>query len=241
MERRPARPERHVGNIDADAVGPHRRRAVLGNLLYNVANLANPGGPASLISPAHAARLRHDQQPGRRHRRPVADRRRRRPRCSRSPSRRSTSTCSAWRSRRDPITVTLSADEGDGQLLGNVLAAVSSLLNFAGRRRGAEQRPGHRRRPPQQPGPAVAGVGAGVFDTAPASVTPVPDVFVAPVHLDLLGLVDTSPIHLTITAHAGDGLVLGNVVTALAHLFDNPPDSSTSTRSTPGWSSCWRR
>ena len=52
--------------------------------------------------------------------------------------------------------------------------------------------------------------------------------FVAPVHLDLLGLVvTTSPIHLTITAHSGDGLVLGNVVTALAHLFDNPPPELT--------------
>src|SRR5204863_4962065 len=32
----------------------------------------------------------------------------------------------------------------------------------------------------------------------------------------------TSPIHLTVTAHSGDGLVLGNVVTELANLF-NPP------------------
>src|SRR6185503_5546260 len=30
-----------------------------------------------------------------------------------------------------------------------------------------------------------------------------------------------------ITAHSGDGLVLGNVVTSLAHLFDNPPAELT--------------
>jgi len=49
------------------------------------------------------------------------------------------------------------------------------------------------------------------------------DLFVAPVHLNLLGaLVDTSPIHLTITAHSGPGLVLGNAITSLANLF-NPP------------------
>src|SRR5207248_9863476 len=63
---------------------------------------------------------------------------------------------------------------------------------------------------------------------AAPSDTSVLDAFVAPVHLDLLGLVaDTSPIHLTITAHSGDGLVLGNVVTDLAHLFDDPPPDLT--------------
>jgi hypothetical protein len=35
-------------------------------------------------------------------------------------------------------------------------------------------------------------------------------------------LVDTTPIHLTITAHAGEGLVLGNVLTSLTNVF-NPP------------------
>jgi len=49
------------------------------------------------------------------------------------------------------------------------------------------------------------------------------DLAVAPVHLDLLGLdVDTTPIHLTINANAGEGLVLGNVLTSLTDLF-NPP------------------
>ena len=35
---------------------------------------------------------------------------------------------------------------------------------------------------------------------------------------------ETSPIHLTITAYAGEGLVLGNVLTALSDLFNNPPE-----------------
>jgi hypothetical protein len=49
------------------------------------------------------------------------------------------------------------------------------------------------------------------------------NLFVAPVHLDLLGaVVDTSPITLTIQARTGEGLILGNVLTALANLF-NPP------------------
>jgi hypothetical protein len=64
---------------------------------------------------------------------------------------------------------------------------------------------------------------SGPFSSAPVSTTEVLDVFVAPVHLDLLGaVVDTSPIHLTIKAHAGEGLVLGNVVSALSDVF-NPP------------------
>jgi hypothetical protein len=75
----------------------------------------------------------------------------------------------------------------------------------------------------------VSGVGAGSFSTAAAATTPVLNLFVAPVHLDLLGaVVDTSPITVTITAHSGDGLVLGNVVTDLANLFNPPlPDTLT--------------
>jgi len=71
---------------------------------------------------------------------------------------------------------------------------------------------------------AVNGVTAGSFDTSTATgATGVLDLFVSPVHLNLLGLlVDTAPIHLTVTANAGPGLVLGNAVTELANVF-NPP------------------
>ncbi len=53
--------------------------------------------------------------------------------------------------------------------------------------------------------------------------TTVLDAFVAPVHLNLLGaVVDTSPIHLQILAHSGNGLLLGNIVTGLANILNNP-------------------
>ena len=52
---------------------------------------------------------------------------------------------------------------------------------------------------------------------------------VAPVHLDLLGaVVDTTPIDLSIVAHSGTGLVLGNLITDLSNLFNPPlPDKLT--------------
>ena len=46
---------------------------------------------------------------------------------------------------------------------------------------------------------------------------------VGAIHLDLLGLVlDTAPIHLTLTAESGPGNLLGNLLCAVAHLLDNP-------------------
>jgi hypothetical protein len=39
-----------VGNIDAELSARTGEGQILGNLLYNVANLVNPGGPAALIS-----------------------------------------------------------------------------------------------------------------------------------------------------------------------------------------------
>lgn len=42
------------------------------------------------------------------------------------------------------------------------------------------------------------------------------------IHLDLLGLVvDTAPIHLSITAQSGSGALLGNLLCAVAHLLDS--------------------
>ncbi len=130
----------------------------------------------------------------------------------------------------DPIVVTLSAQGGDAKLLGNLLGAVSTLVNFEGVEAALNNALGtvvglvnsvDLTLPPDA-------VGSGVFDSSAAASTEVLDVYVAPVTLDLLGLVvTTSPIHLTITANAGEGLVLGNVVTALAHLFDDPPAELT--------------
>jgi hypothetical protein len=46
---------------------------------------------------------------------------------------------------------------------------------------------------------------------------------VGAIHLDLLGLVlDTAPIHVTLTAQPGAGNLLGNLLCAVAHLLDNP-------------------
>jgi hypothetical protein len=70
-------------------------------------------------------------------------------------------------------------------------------------------------------GSRADGATAGVSTSPTVATTPVLDLFVAPVHLDLLGaVVDTSPIPLRISATSGDGQVLGNVVTALANLLN---------------------
>lgn len=122
-----------------------------------------------------------------------------------------------------PITVTVSAESGSGELLGNALTIASNLVNLAGVSDALNQVLGNVVALLNSASLAVTGVGTGQFDTAPVASTPVLSAFVAPVHLDLLGaVVDTSPITLTITAHSGDGLILGNAVTALANLF-NPP------------------
>src|SRR5205085_1885695 len=112
---------------------------------------------------------------------------------------------------------------GSGDLLGNALTLASHLVNLPGVSDALNNVLGNVVTLLNSASLAVSGVGTGTFDTAAAATTPVLDAFVAPVHLNLLGaLVDTSPIHLTITAHSGQGLVLGNVVTDLANLF-NPP------------------
>jgi len=57
--------------------------------------------------------------------------------------------------------------------------------------------------------------------TAAPSATPVLDLHIGAIHLDLLGLkVDTSPICLNISAQPGNGQLLGNLVTAVANLLN---------------------
>lgn len=127
------------------------------------------------------------------------------------------------------IQVTVSAQSGPGELLGNALTDASNLLNLPGVSNALDNVLGSVVSLLNSSTLNVAGVGSGAFDTANVATVPVLDLFVAPVHLNLLGaLVDTSPIHLTITAHSGPGLVLGNVVADLANLF-NPPLPSTLT------------
>lgn len=219
-----------TSNINAKLSAVTGDGQILGNLLYNVANLANPGGSAGLLALLNALGAGDlDSTAG-----------------SEGGSLSGTTPVPqellqieldpldldllGLKVQSDPIIVTLSAQDGDAKLLGNLLGAVSTLVNFEGVGAALNNALGtvvnlvnsvDLSLPPDA-------LGSGVFDTDAASSTPVLDLYVAPVSLDLLGLVvTTSPIHLTITATSGDGLVLGNVVTELAHLFDNPPPELT--------------
>ena len=219
-----------TSNINAQLFAETGDGQILGNLLYNVANLANPTGSGSLLALLNALGSGNlNSTAG-----------------SEGGSLSGTTPAPqqlvqielnpldidllGLEIRTDPIIVTISAQGGDAKLLGNLLGALSTLVNFQGVESALNN----------ALGTVVNLVNSvdltlptgtvlpGVFSTATVSSTPVLDVFVAPVSLDLLGLlVTTSPIHLTITAHAGEGLVLGNVVTELAHLFDNPPAELT--------------
>jgi hypothetical protein len=216
-----------TSNIDAQLLAQTGDGQVLGNLLYNLANLANPNGAADLLkllnllgtnklnttatvtgtsttstAPAPAQLLKINLKP-------------------------IDLNLLGLEVKTDTITVTASTQGGDGKLLGNLIGGISTLLNVPAVSSALNNVLSSTIDLLNSAGLNVSGVGSGTFDTATAATTPVLDVFVAPVHLDLLGvLLDTSPIHLTITAHAGTGLVLGNVVTDLANLF-NPPLPST--------------
>lgn len=212
-----------VGNIDAQLSAHTGEGLVLGNLLYNLANLANPGGSLSLISlltqlgsatTTNLADVTSGLSP-----------------TAASPTPLLTLTLAPLDidllgvevKTTEPITVTISLKEGDGLLLGNVLTSVSALLNVDGVSAALNNVLSTTIGLLNSVDLAVSGVGSGVFDTAEVSSTPILNLAVAPVHLDLLGVVvDTSPIHLTVTAHSGNGLILGNVLTALTNLF-NPP------------------
>lgn len=211
-----------TSDIDANLTAVTGDGLVLGNLLYNVANLANPGGPASLLTLLNqigAGNLNAT----------AAD------------STLSPTTAPPLQElltvtlkplqldllglvvQTDPITVTISTQGGDGKLLGNLLTGISTLINVPNVGTALNNVLSTTVDLVNSIDLTVDGVGPGSLDSAPDGVTPVLDLFVAPVHLDLLGaVVDTSPIHLVITANSGQGLVLGNVVTELANLF-NPP------------------
>jgi hypothetical protein len=212
-----------VGNVDATLSAHTGDGQVLGNLLYNVANLVNPGGPASLISllttlGSGTTSNLLDVTTGLS---PTATSQTRVLTLTLPPL--DLNLLGVEVKTAEPITVTLTAERGDGLLLGNVLTAVSSLLNLQGVGNALNNVLSTTVTLLNNADLAVNGVGDGLFTSAPESTTPVLNVSVAPVHLDLLGLlVDTTPIELSITAHAGEGLVLGNVLTALTDLF-NPP------------------
>ncbi len=129
------------------------------------------------------------------------------------------------------IQVNVSAQSGQGQLLGNLLTDVANLLNLQGVNSALNNVLGNVVSLLNATSLSVTGVAAtGPLATPPASASTlgangltVLNLSVAPIHLDLLGaLVDTSPITVQIIAHPGQGQILGNLVYDLANLF-NPP------------------
>ena len=214
-----------TSNIEAHLTATTGDGQVLGNLLYNLANLADPGGPTGLLNLFNLLGAGSQDDPGAVPGGSVTP-------AATAPQELLTLTLDpldldllGLQVRSDPIIVTLSTQEGDGKLLGNLLTGITTLINVDGVENAINQVLATTVDLVNSVSLVVDGVGPGSFDTAPDAITPVLDLFVAPVHLDLLGLVaDTSPIHLTITAVAGQGLVLGNVVTELANLFNERPE-----------------
>lgn len=219
-----------TSNIDAHLSATTGEGQILGNLLYNVANLANPNGTGGLLALLNALGSGNLDSTAGSEGGSLSG-------ATAPPQELLTIELDpldidllGLEITSEPIIVTLSTQGGDGKLLGNLLGAVSTLINFPGVEAALNNALGtvvnlvnsvDLTLPPET-------VGSGVFDTGTVASTSVLDVFVAPVRLDLLGLVvTTSPIHLMVTAHSGDGLVLGNVVTSLTHLFDNPPPELT--------------
>ena len=196
---------------------------ILGNILYNLANLADPGGPASLLNLFNllGTGSLQSNDPAAGTVSPAID----------APEELLTLTVKpldidllGLQVQTEPIIVTLSTQDGDGKLLGNLIEGISLLINTDGVEAAVNNVLSTTVDLVNGAGMIVNGVLSGSFDTSPTTtVTPVLDVLVAPITLDVLGLVaTTSPIHLTVTARSGPGLVLGNVVTELANAF-NPP------------------
>ena len=209
--------------IDARLTAETGEGQVLGNLLYNVANLLNPSGPASLIF------LVTDLASGSETiTEPLGETT-------------STTTDTATTPLLDlqlppldvnllgvtvatsPITVTASAQQGEGNLLGNALTGLSTLIDTENINNAVNNILRTVVTIVNSTNLNVDGITEGALDTADVETTPVLEVMVAPIELDLLGvLVETSPITLTVSAQAGQGLLLGNVLTAVSDVF-NPP------------------
>ncbi len=118
------------------------------------------------------------------------------------------------------MTVTVSAQPGSGELLGNLLTDAAGLLNVQGVSNALNTVLNNVVSLVNQSTLSVAGQAGGTTST---TTTPVLDAYIAPVNLNLLGaVVTTSPINLVIQAQSGTGLALGNIVTDLANLLNNP-------------------
>jgi hypothetical protein len=212
-----------TSNIKAVLTATTGDGQVLGNLLYNLANLANPDGTAALLNLFNLLGTSATDGSA--------------PSSATAPGAQSAPqqllkvnlkpldiNLLGLEVKSEPITVTISEQRGGGDLLGNVLSGVTALLNVTNVNNALNNVLSTAVDLANSATLAVNGVTPGSLDTSTATgSTGVLDLFVSPVHLNLLGLlVDTAPIHLTVTANAGPGLVLGNAVTELANVF-NPP------------------
>jgi len=130
-----------------------------------------------------------------------------------------------------PITVDVSATSGSGKLLGNLLTDLSNLLNnptgslsssSVGTVTGILNGVLGALTSSTPASPTGGGAGAatpGVTDT-PGNIL---SLHLAPIDLSLLGLnVDTSAICLNVSAVPGNGNLLGNLLSGVTHLLDNP-------------------
>jgi hypothetical protein len=149
-----------------------------------------------------------------------------------------------------PVTIDIAAQPGPGNLLGNLLGGLAHLLdsgagvaslvseldNIAGEIQSIAQQvasllPLNITGVSDVNGSLVANATLGhtrfkipltmSLDPASTSATPILDLQIQPIHLNLLGLtVDTSAICLDITAQSGSGNLLGNLLADIAHLLD---------------------
>jgi predicted nucleotidyltransferase len=211
-----------TSNIHAILTAATGDGQVLGNLLFNLANLANPNGSAALLhlfnllgSGANSAGavgssdasspLQPAQQLLQIKLKPLS------------------LNLLGLSVQTDPITLSISTQQGGGELLGNLLSGLTTLLNVSAVNTALNNVLGTAVNLLDSASLTVNGLQDGSLSSASPSSLNVLDLTVAPVHLSLMGLLaDTSAIHVTVTANSGDGLVLGNVLSDVANLF-NPP------------------
>ncbi len=152
-----------------------------------------------------------------------------------------------------PITLTITAQQGQGLLLGNLVCAIANLLNGGGSTAAVANLlnqllallqkvlsgltstfaagPGNTLvQNVAISGTVVATTTATITASAPPTTTscPVLTLTLGPLHLNLLGLViDLSQVNLNITAQAGSGNLLGNLVCGIANLLNQGAPAST--------------
>jgi len=130
------------------------------------------------------------------------------------------------------ICLDITAQSGPGNLLGNLLSNVANLLN--GGTSLGDILGGLTATQTSTLASGLTNLLNGVFSrlTAPSAVTPgstsILHLSLGPVDLNLLGLdvhldnCANGPVTVDVSAQAGPGQLLGNLLTAVTHLLDNP-------------------